>query len=431
MIAAWWILALGADAARGAEAPSPADRPEVAEAALDGGDTLVVVADHRAPLVTVTLAFPVSAVSPWGRAHHLEQAWPLLLDDRDGTFRDRADALAAPVSLYADARGAFVSLSCLRDDLPEALTLLGDLLRSDGVDAAARTRRVREEGVAWRTNRKSPAWVQERAVRQLVYPPGHAARDGWDHRASVPGPAQVIATRDAVVATPGRFVGLAGDVALDDVVPLLDGLLPPAREAVQEGAVAWGPPTPLDDRHDVEVRLPRLTQAYVAWVADGPALWDADSPALAVASHALGGHFYSRLVVALRHEGGQTYAVSARGGRGLLPSPYVVSTFTRTDNLPMLQATLLATVARFREEGLTDDELAVARGNLLGRALLDVEAPDQVLSRRLTERLWGVPPGTLDQARTDAAAVAPDAVDALVRAFFAPERFRWVRVVPR
>ena len=63
---------------------------------------------------------------------------------------------------------------------------------------------------------------------------------------------------------------------------------------------------------------------------------DPDYPAFMVASHVLGGHFYSRLNVALRHEGGETYGAFSTNLCYVFVVPYGFGTFSLTSrSLPL------------------------------------------------------------------------------------------------
>ncbi len=109
-------------------APAPSPSASAQEWPADAGTTLVLVEDHRAPLVTVMLEFAAGTWSPWFVDNHAEEAFELQLDDAAGSLRRRADALGLAISLRAGALSSTLSFSCLKKDLKAALALAGDLL---------------------------------------------------------------------------------------------------------------------------------------------------------------------------------------------------------------------------------------------------------------------------------------------------------------
>ena len=76
---------------------------------VDAGTQGALVEDHRAPLVAVTIEFPVGTWSPWARAHDAVDAFTFQDDDPERALRKRADALAATLDLGMGRRSASLS----------------------------------------------------------------------------------------------------------------------------------------------------------------------------------------------------------------------------------------------------------------------------------------------------------------------------------
>lgn len=401
----------------------------VETAELDNGDIVAVVTDHRVPVVTLHLSFPVSYGSAWSLEHDAGLAWSVQSNDPDGALRERANDLAVDMLFYQSWDGAHVRLDALTEDLPAAMELVSDVFASTEVDPAELRRRLRSRRYSDRLNRKDPEWQRTRVTAQTMYPKGHRAR----HRFDVPyrpdmNPERLLATRDAMVITPGRVLGFAGDITLDEAVDLVDGWLPPASEG-PDNTLDWGELNPTPASEVVE-QMPRLTQHYLAMSRDGVPIDDPDYPAFMLANHILGGHFHARLYMALRHEGGLTYGVSANGGGWIRPTTYQITTFTKSQTGAEIEARLREVVDTFRQ-GVTADELAAAKTNLAGRRAFEQQSPSSPLNRWLYEVQLGIGVGTVDAAKQTALGLSLEEVNAFIERWFVVDAFTMVRVVPR
>lgn len=243
----------------------------------------------------------------------------------------------------------------------------------------------------------------------------------------------LLAARDSLVRIPGRVIAFAGDLGRRDAERSARNLLPPPLEAAPGPLEPrLGPVVPAGRRPaEQTVRTPRITQVFFAYGRESLTFTDEDFPAFLVADHVLGGHFFSRLSVALRHEGGETYGAGTVGGGGLVPRPYALATFTRTGNAPVVEAKLRQTLGIFHEQGITEEERQAAVGYLLGRRPFSRQAPAQVIARYLWERRHDLPAGFRDGLVDRAARVPLEEINAFIRRFYDPTRFSLLQVAPR
>ena len=225
---------------------------------------------------------------------------------------------------------------------------------------------------------------------------------------------------------PGRVIGLGGDLTREEVEAMVGDILP-AAEAVPEGmAPAF---LPLNDLPTAAVEpMDNLTQTYFAWFRAGPTWDDADYAAWRVADHVLGGHFFSRLYVALRHDGGETYGARTQGSGAAEPEAYGIGTFTRLENTATTEAKLRATLTTFHADGITEDELAGSIGYFLGSRLMDRQSPGQVLNEAMWELANDRSAGWEDELNIATEALTLEAVNAAIDAHFNPEDFTMLKV---
>ena len=145
----------------------------------------------------------------------------------------------------------------------------------------------------------------------------------------------------------------------------------------------------------------------------------------------LGGHFYSRLYVALRHEGGQTYGARASGSLSTSPTPFSLTTFTRAERRAETEAKLRQTLATFHAEGITQDELDEAVRNYAGSARLGLQSPGQRLSAAMANRADGQPLDLRARITAEAEALTLEQVNAFIREFYDPAKFTLITVGPK
>jgi zinc protease len=398
------------------------------------GTTVALVEDHRVDLVHLRVSFPSGTLSPWGRARHAEEAFAIQLHDPAGRLRARADRLGVTVALGVREWSSVLTLDCHRDDLDAALALVKDVLANRDFDRAELKRRGAQRRLAFSGAMKEPSFVLWREASVALFPGGDPRRTPYEKPPKIESDAKKLAeARDRLVRLPGRVVGWGGAIGRAEADERTRGLLPEAdaaappdlepRFAAEIAAAVRGP--------ERSAKLRRLTQVYFADVRTAPSITSNDYPAFLVADHVLGGHFYSRLYEALRHESGDTYGAATRGRADVAPSAYGLWTFTRTANADATARKLRATLARFFEQGITEDERAVAAGFLVGRQAFDRQSPADLLEAFAFEHRRGLPRGFRDAAASRAAALPLGDVNAFIRRFYDPAAFTLVKVVPR
>jgi len=398
---------------------------------LDSSTTVALVEDHRAPLVALRIAFPAGDWSPWGHERHLREAFEIQLDDSAGELRADADRLAAGISLAVGDRSTQLRARCLRDDLPQLLDLIREIFSNDTWDRSELRRMARGRRLSWSAAQRNPFFVGWQAAARELYGPDDPRRRRWEKpEAAETRASRLAATRDALLGLRGRVIGFAGDLTRAEAAAAARELLPPAGEQPPSGlGPVFGAAT--TQTGEIVVSIPKLTQVYFGYGRESLTYHDPDYPAFLVADHVLGGHFYSRLYRALRHEGGETYSAHSVSYGDTVAGPYRVSTYTRLDNAEAVDGKLREVLRRFHEQGITETERASAVGALVGRRRLSRQSPVQVLDRHLRERALGLTEGFLDDLVDRAARLALDEVNAFIARWYAPRRFSMVRVEPR
>jgi predicted Zn-dependent peptidase len=136
-------------------------------------------------------------------------------------------------------------------------------------------------------------------------------------------------------------------------------------------------PTPVASARRVELEMP-AQQSQILTGSLAPPLDHPDHAAVKVLSTILGGGMAGRLFAELRDKQGLAYTATSYYDPVREPGALVLYLGTSPENAPKAEAALLAEVERIRRDPVSAEELARAKGYLLGRYAMD---------RRTNERL--------------------------------------------
>ena len=415
------LLTLGAALAMGPSDP--------ASWSLDPATTVVLVEDHRVPLVEVHLSFPAGDFSPWFNRSHAGEAFQLQIFDAEGKLRASADALAAGFTFDVGDYSSDLVVSCLKQDLPAVRALMSSVLSNTDFDPAELKRAEKGRKVEWEGRQKDFDFVIGQAGRRLLFAEGDPRRQKSEEPPKlITDAAALAAARDQLVALPGRVIGVAGDMTREEAEAFAAGLLPAATSAPADLAPVFQPVRAGRPAESV-VKLPRLTQVYFAYEREDISWGDPDYAASLIANHVLGGHFFSRLYVTLRHEGGETYGARVTRDTGAVPGPLALTTFTRAENEATTEQKLRGVLDTFHASGITETELAEAKSALEGRRLAEREAPGDILGTWIWEHNRGLEPGFREGAVKRAAALSLEDVNGFIGRYYDPAAFTMIKLV--
>ena len=211
------------------------------------------------------------------------------------------------------------------------------------------------------------------------------------------------------------------------------------RDALAERFGDWEPgegrPTPSPPPGDAEeagrvlvVDRPGSAQAEVRLGTVGLAYGgDAFFPAL-VGNAVLGGLFNSRINMNLREEKGWTYGATTSFHFRRVAGPFVAGAAVETGAAAAALSEILAEIRGMWERPPDDEELALARNNLVLSLPRRFETVSKVTSRVATRWIHGLPEDWWERYRERVEAVEREAAVASLRERLAPERMTGVVV---
>lgn len=228
---------------------------------------------------------------------------------------------------------------------------------------------------------------------------------------------------------PGNVVvAAAGNLQHDQVLALLEreGWFESADHTQARPAVPAVPA--VRGEHYTEER--DTAQTHVVLATDTIPYRDARRFAMAIITNVFGGGMSSRLFQRIREELGLAYAIYAY--QNLFQSSGVGGVYVGTQPGTADQAVeaILDEYRSLAEQGLTDQELAEGKQQLKGQIMLSLENPISRMSRLAAVALHQDRYRPLDEVLAEIDAVTPEAIAALCREYFAPERQTVLRLGP-
>ncbi len=398
---------------------------------LPNGLKVIVVARHDVPAVDLSIAVKVGHwQDPLDRVGLAEFTAGML---KKGTKKRSADQISEAIEAVGgvmeagvDNRSSFVGCQVRSKDLPLCLDLVSDVVEHAAFPESEMGQERDQLDAAVEGTKDSPPDLARHNAMNLYFG-DNDIRGRFPSKRSIHAidRTQLAAFFAKWYAPNNAVLAISGDVDAKAV-----------RAQLQRAFAGW-------KRHDVpkiahmslpaappkmKVRLvdkPDATQSQIAIVGPGLAHADADYPATRLMDFSLGsGVFSSRLMKVVRSQAGKTYGARTTFEVGRDPGPFLATTFTRNAETGATIKLVLAEAARMQKGGPTAEELAAAKGNMIGGFGLTLETGGDVARTLLTAELDGLPDNFVESyldrlnevtvAQAAAAAAAHLAPDTLV-----------------
>lgn len=373
--------------------------PKAVEATLDNGLTVLVLEDHRFPVVNMNLT--ISGAGPIfdpadkpGLANLTAQML------REGTktrnsrqIAEEVDKLGATLGANSGfgSTAASISASGLSDNFDQWFGLMADMLMNPNFPADEFGKLKQRQKTVLMQQRTQPGFLSEERFRRVVY---------GNH------PAAVYSTTPAVLdsLTPemlaawhrDRYVpqnailGIAGDVNASEVIAKLKTALagwkrtdyketlPPNAKPATEGKIY------LIDR-------PNSVQSTITMGNIAIDRRHADYIPVVVMNSIVGGGASARLFMNLREEKGYTYGVYSGFTQVKYAGPWSAGGDVRTEVTEGAMTEFMKELNRIRDEIVPADELEEQKRSIVAGFALSLESPQQLLNYSITRKIYGLP----------------------------------------
>ena len=401
-----------------------AEAIDIQEVTTPRGIKAWLVQDKSAPLVSLSFSFAGGTASEPESQKGVTGLMARMLTDGAGTlpaqaFRLRQEEAAVSLDFGASPDRLNGSLRMLSANRDQAFDLLRLALTAPRFDADMLEQRRSQAIASFNQAEQRPRAVAERTMMRTMFAGHPYGRDGQDFRETL----KTIASSDlrqraaSLLRRDGLIVAAVGDIDPDGLAQALDrafGDLPagePASTSSQWAIPQW---TPSDKPRNVIVERP-VPQSAIVMAMPGVLRADPDWYAALVLSHILGGGQQSRLFNEVRDKRGLAYSVSSSLRPAAKASLLVISTGSANDRVAETIPVIRREIARLREHGVDEQELADAKTYLTGALALSLDSSRAVAGLLHGLRVDGLPRDFLDRRAGLIAAVTRADVDRVAR----------------
>lgn len=411
--------------------------PKIETWTTEGGAKVLFLKTPGLPMVDVEVAFAAGSAWDGGKAGLAALTAAML--EKGGAGKWSADEIAqrleevgTHLSTGASRDMAWLTFRTLtrKEALSTTLETVAALLSSPRFEA----RDLEREKARWllmlKRREESPSSLAETLFYKTLY---------GDHPYALPVEGEIETvqklTREDLLAFHRRYyvarnglIAIVGDVsreAATEIAETLMGQLPSGEPA---------PPIP-----EVEEVTPKQvwrdfpsSQAHIRVGMPLLKRGDPDYIPLYVANHVLGGGgFTSRIVKEIREERGWAYSAYSFLNPLKEKGPFVAGLQTRSDQAREALELLRKVIARFREEGPTEEELQLAKKNIVGGFPLRYDSNAKLLGYLVVIGYYNLPLDYLEWFPKRVEEVTAEEVREVFRRRFDPEKLSSVVVGPK
>jgi len=392
-----------------AAAVKPAALPPFQEALLPNGVRLVLVENHKNPVVAFRLAIPAGGNYDVPAKAGTASLVATLLTKGAGSRT--ADEMSAAIESAGGSLSAFtdddflsVSGSVLSNAAPLAFEMLGD--------AVARPAFSEKELELARTQTLSglqleltnPASLASRFLASGLYGKHPYGRSTTPATVRAISRADLLAFQSSRLRPQGALLVVAGDITMASL-----------RSLAAKGFGAWSgapgvtptwpaPPT----RSATEIVLVHRPGSVQSNLLVGNLAMTATDPmrfSALVANRVLGGSSDSRLFVMLREKKSWTYGSYSSLSRPRGIGRFEANAEVRTEVTDSALVEMLSQLRQITTDAIPAGELEPAKNALVGVFPLTIETPQQLAERVASVKLYGLPPDYLQTYRNKVGAV--------------------------
>lgn len=413
--------------APGATATKPLRLPAVRRIRLQNGLSVVTVEDHRAPIVTISIAIPVGSVNDPAGSAGIAAATAELLTAGAGarTSRDITDEierLGGQMTAVAHPDYTEITASVLTENRDRflAIAALVTLHPDFPADEVALYKDNRAQTVV--LDHQDPSYVAHEYFNRAVY-------GGYPYAVLSPTAESIASLSRASIQQfhkehyipEGSVIVLVGDFdpsAMESQVKsVFEGWKAQARHAdsVVSLAPTGGQRIYLIDRpgsEQADIRIGNLSAKRSA----------ADFIPLIIANTVLGGGTSSRLFLNVREEKGYAYDVASSLDALRDFGAFYSQTETRNEVAAPAIREILAEFNRLRKEKISEDDLRHAKNFIDGTFALALSTQAGVASRLVYASIYGLGADFLETFRDRVDAVTIDEVQRAAQNYILPEQ---------
>jgi zinc protease len=410
--------------------------PRPVEATLSNGINLMILEDHRFPLVTVQ--FDINGAGPLYEPANqpgLAGATARMLEEGTKTrtskqIAEQIDSLGASLSAsagFGSGSAAFFA-SGLSDTFEQWFPLAMDVLLHPSFPTDELDQYKARAKPALMQQRSQPNFLANQTLSRALYGEYPAAvvsatPESVDSLTS----AMLADWHEKRYAPQNTILAISGDVHATTLLPKLRQSLAAWQRSKASVTFPPGPP-PAAKGKVFLVDRPGSVQTTLLMGNLAIERSDPDYPALVVLNEVLGAGSASRLFLNLREEKGYTYGVYSNLIARKYAGPWTAGGDLRTEVTEGAMTEFLRELNRIRDEKVPEDELEAARHSVVARFALSLESPQQLIGYAITRKTYIFPADYWDKYPAQIAAIKAEDVERVAKKYINPASMQVVAV---
>ena len=410
--------------------------PRPVEATLSNGINVMILEDHRFPLVTVQ--FDINGAGPLyepAKQPGLAGATARMLEEGTKTrtskqIAEQIDSLGASLSASAGFGSGSATLfaSGLSDTFEQWFALAMDVLLRPSFPADELGQYKARAKPALLQQRSQPNFLANQTLNRALYGEYPAAvvsatPESVDSLTST----MLADWHEKRYAPQNTILAISGDVHAATLIPKLRQWLAAWQRSKASVTFPAGPP-PVAKGKVFLVDRPGSVQTTLLMGNLAIERSDPDYPALVVLNEVLGAGSASRLFLNLREEKGYTYGVYSNLIARKYAGPWTAGGDLRTEVTDGAMTEFLRELNRIRDEKVPEDELEAARHSVVARFALSLESPQQLIGYAITRKTYNFPVEYWDKYPAQIAAITADDVERVAKKYINPATMQVVAV---
>jgi zinc protease len=361
---------------------------------LTNGLTIILVEDHRAPIVTIDMAVPVGEVHDPARQNGLAEATAELLTEGAASLSSKelareVERLGGRIASSSTPDYSEIEASVLAENSTRMIEIVGDVLLRPAFpeQEVALYKSTRIDKLA--VERQDPAFVVSEEFNRIIYGP-------HPYSISAPTPLSISGLNrsrirefyDANYIPDGSYVVVVGDFEPSAMESRLHSIFDQWKPRSAPAGSFKSPPS-RTEKTLILIDRPGSEQADIRIGNLAVRRSSPDFIPLMIANTILGGGTSSRLFLNVREKKGFAYDVSSSLGALKQYGTFFAATETRNEICAPAIKEILAELDRIRGERVSPEELQSAKNYIIGNysLLLSTQAglANQILRTRVLD----------------------------------------------
>ena len=410
--------------------------PRAIEKTLSNGLTVLIMENHRLPLVS--LQYNISGGGPLyepAATPGLASATAQMLTQGTKTktsvqIAEQIAQLGASLNAASGFGSAVtvITASGLKDNFNEWFALANDILLNPTFPADELNRLKQRQKAQLRQQRTSPTFLSNETFSRVVYGNHPASRISPTNESIDAFTSETLAKWHHDRYTPQNSVlAIAGDVNAAELLPRLEASLAAWKKTDLKEVL---PPNPkaATEKKIFLIDRPNSVQTSIMLGNIAVDRRDPDYITLQVFNHILGGSGAARLFLNLREEHGYTYGVYSALTALKYPGPWRAYGDVRTEVTGGAMTEFFKEFQRIRDERVPASELDDAKHAIVASFALSLESNDDLLGYAIVRKVYGFPIDYWDTYPAKIMAVTAADVQRVARKYLNPENMQVVAV---